>query len=208
MTDFIYERKKINDSITVEEISGGSRYSGKVWQAFARQIYCENGRDGYREIGHFSSGAPFLYNADERVSISHTDGMLTVASRKVPSDLQLSEFHPKFALGIDVERADRVKVLKLRERFLTEEELKLISPDSPEQNIVAWTAKEAMYKAALTPGINWRENLLIKELPTSEKPGKGLLKLPGGEFPVKLNTYNTEGNTADNTAGYIVTVCH
>lgn len=183
--DFIYERFKTSDHIKVETVTGGGRYKGKVWQEIARQIYCENGKDGYREIGHYASGAPFLYGADERISMSHTQGCLAVATIKTPAEANLSEFSPATALGIDVERADRDKVLGLRERFLCEEELKNIPTDSLEAAVIAWTCKEAMLKAGMDGAIDWRHDIVITTLPTFETPGAGFIRL--GEVTVKLS---------------------
>lgn len=197
--EFIYERKKPAPGLKVEEVTGGEGYHGKVWRALAMQIYCENGRDDYREVGHFASGAPFLYNADEKISISHTDRMLVVATIPVPEDANLSEFDPRHFIGVDTERADREKVLSLRERFLTADELALIPENDLEANIIAWTAKEAMYKAALTPGINWHNDLIIKRLPKEGEDGEGLLRLEGGDFPAVLSVYRS--------GDYLVTLC-
>ena len=197
-TDFIYERKKFPDGLKVEEISGGEDREGKVWRALAMQIYCENGRDDYRDVGHFDSGAPFLFNSDERISISHTDHLLVVATIKASPDSNLSIFDPEAFIGIDTERADRAKVMGLRKRFLSDEELKLV-PDDLESTVVAWTCKEAMLKASLTPGIDWHHDLVIRRLPREDAPGEGLMRLPSGDYPCGLLTYRS--------GEYVVTVC-
>lgn len=198
-TSFIYERKKLQPGLKVEEITGGEDRSGKVWRALALQIYCENGRNDYRELGHFASGAPFLYNADEKISISHTDRLLVVATIPARTESNLSDFDPEAFIGVDAERADREKVMQLRNRFLSEEELKVV-PDTLEANLTAWTCKEAMLKASLTPGINWHHDLIILRLPLPGSPGEGLMRLPSGQYPCMLDTYRT--------ADYIVTLCH
>lgn len=191
--DFIYERFRLPNGVKIEEVSGGSAYKGKVWLQIARQIYCENGKDGYRDMGHYQSGAPFLYDADERISLSHTDGMLVVATLKVAPDATLSEFSPETALGVDVEKADREKVLKLRERFLTAGELGIIPADSLEANIIAWTCKEAMLKAGMDPSIDWRHDIVITTLPGFDSPGHGYIKLEGREIGLNLITLRHEG---------------
>lgn len=193
MDDFIYERSKTPWGIKIETVTGGSHYKGKVWLEIAKQIYCENGKEGYREIGHFRSGAPFLYDADERISISHTDGCLLVATIPVPSDACLSEFSPETALGVDVERADREKVLKLRERFLTAEELEIIPKDSLEANLIAWTCKEAMIKAGMDSNIDWHHDVVITRLPSPNIPGSGIIKLGEETFSLSLSTMQQDG---------------
>lgn len=194
--DFIYERKRLPNGVKIETVTGGGRYSGRVWLEIARQIYCENGKDGFRDIGHFQSGAPFLYEADERISISHTEGCLVVATIMTPQDADLRDFSEETALGVDVERADREKVLKLRDRFLTEEERRLVPADSVEDNVTAWTAKESMLKAGMDPAINWHSDIIITELPSPE--GKGYIILEGRRIELSLYTVK-EG-------GFIITV--
>lgn len=165
MTDFIYWRHPTVPGIKVEEVTGGDSYSGKLWFEMARQLYSENGRNDYREIGHFQSGAPFLYGEDTRISITHCQGMFAVATLAPVADADLSKFDEKTALGIDAERTDREQVLKLRERFLNEDELRMIPADNLLLNLQAWTIKEAVYKAALTAGIDFRKQMTIQRLP-------------------------------------------
>lgn len=169
MEDFIYERINTPVGVKVETVTGGNRYRGKVWRQIAMQIYCENGKDGYREVGHFQSGAPFLYDANDRISISHTEGCLVVATLPVAENTVLSEFSEKAALGIDVERIDREKVMSVRERFLNEKELAWLSAESVERNIIAWTLKEAALKAGMDPSIDFRNDILIVSMPPVAK---------------------------------------
>lgn len=187
MSDFIYERIKTPAGVKLEIITGGTRYKGKVWREIALQIYCENGKDGFREIGHFQSGAPFLYDADERISISDTEGCLVVATIPTPADANLSEFSPATALGVDVEKIDREKALKLRERFLLPEEMSCI-PDSVEANVIAWTCKEAMLKANMDTTIDWLRNIVISDIPLPDKAGKGWVMRNGEKIYYTLQT--------------------
>lgn len=168
--DLIYWRHPTIPGIKVEEISGGENLSPKIWKEMARQLYCENGREEYREIGHYSNGAPFLYGENTRISITHCPGLFAVATLPPTPDIELSEFNEKTAMGIDAERKDRVQVLKIRERFLSEQEQDLIAPDDVEKNIMAWTIKEAVYKACLYEGLDFRNNVVIKKLPLLGPP--------------------------------------
>lgn len=190
--DFTYERIKTQLGVKLEIVSGEPHYKGKVWLEIARQIYCENGKDDYREIGHFPSGAPFLYNEDVRISISHTEGCLAVATVPASPDSNLSEFTPSTALGVDVERADREKVTGLRARFLSESELDIVPAESMEANVIAWTCKEAMLKAGLDPRIDWHHDIIITSLPTFEKEGSGFIRLNGEKFEFRLFTLKYE----------------
>ncbi len=168
--DFIYWRHPTIPGIKVEEITGGEYYKGKVWLDMARQVYCENGREAYREIGHFKNGAPFLYGETARISITHCDGLFAVATLPSTPEVELDSFSARAALGIDAERADRKQVLRIRERFLSSAELSLVPEDDLCLNVLAWTVKEAAYKAALTEGLDFRENIRIVRMPLLAPP--------------------------------------
>lgn len=205
--DFIYWRHRTPVGIKVEEVSGGARFSNwSTWLSMATQVYCENGRDGYRSLEHYDSGAPYLDGELTRISITHTQGLLAVATLPKTPEADLRVFSPRTALGIDAERRDRAKVLDLRERFLSESELKLVAPDDLTANITAWTAKEALYKAALTPGLDWRKDMEILSLPTpmtitkgdDGKPrfhytcGQARLHLADGRYDMELFCYDSD----------------
>ena len=195
-SDFTYWRHTLPCGVKVEEVFGTASGSQRVWRAMAMQIYCENGRDGFREVDHLPCGAPLLADSAARISITHTDGMLAVASLPPTPEADLSIFSTRAALGIDAERADREQVLRLRERFLSEDELKLAGESDVAANITAWTAKEALYKAALTPGLDFREAIRITRLPgVPDAPeGEGEIKFPDGTAaPMQLYSYESEG---------------
>ena len=202
-TEFIYWPHPTPVGIKVEEISGMENRSGEIWRRMALQIYCENGRDGFREIGHFQNGAPFLFGTETRISITHTAHLLAVASLPRTPEANLSEFAPRTALGIDAERLDRAQVLKIRDRFLSPEELDLVNADSLEDNIIAWTAKEALYKAGMTEGIDFRTDITLHSLPRIDRKmnmpgapepilGKASLRIAGKEYEMELYSYESD----------------
>ncbi len=180
-TEFIYCRHKTPIGVKIEEITGAEQRSGRVWQEMARQVWNENGRDDYRSIGHFANGAPYNEtDPDSRISLSHTEGMLVIATLPPTPQIETqSAYNPLIALGVDTERTDREKPHILRTRFLNENELNSL-PDTPAASLLAWTAKEALYKAALTPGLDWRADIGITRLPD---PLAGTL----GEASVRIN---------------------
>lgn len=168
--EFIYWRHPSIPCIKIEEVSGGEEYSGKVWLEMARQVYAENGREAYRDIGHFKNGAPFLFGENSRISISHCPGLFIVATLPPTPECNLGEFSERAAMGIDAEREDRAQVLKIRERFLAPEELELIDSENLEANIIAWTIKEAAYKTMLVEGLDFRRSIRILRLPRLAPP--------------------------------------
>lgn len=101
------------------------------------------------EIVHDSHGAPSLGGDERRVSISHTGGYVVVAIASKDT-----------RMGVDIERfSDRV--LRVRRKFLSGVEQATIAEDDVEANIVAWTIKEAVYKAAEMPGIEFANDIKI-----------------------------------------------
>lgn len=194
-TEFIYWRHSTPVGIKVEEVSGCEQKHGEVWRSMAMQIYCENGRDGYREVGHLPNGAPLLHNEETRISVTHTGHLLVVASLPKTPETNLSEFSVRTAMGVDAERCDRSQVLKVRDRFLSADELTMAAPDDIEANVIAWTAKEALYKAAFVPGIDIRTGLRLLKLPTLDEPhGRAeIIRNPDdAPLPMELYTYKSE----------------
>lgn len=179
-----------------------------IWTEMAYQVYSENGRDGYREIGHFRNGAPFLMGENGRISITHTDHFLAVATLPPTPEVDLSVFSERAAVGIDAERADREQTLRVRERFLSDEELNMIAKDDVRMNVMAWTAKEALYKAAMQEGLDWREDITIIALPKIGpavpvydkkefdpiQTGEAIVKIEDTEYRFVLYSYESEGN--------------
>ncbi len=206
--EFIYWRHKTLPGIKVEEICGAEDKPMPLWKEIAYQVYCENGRDGYREIGNFRSGAPFLQGDSSRISITHTGRFLAVATLPPTPEVELSEFTERAAMGIDAENAERSQVLKIREKFLSDDELVRISGDDVKLNVLAWTAKEALYKAALTEGLDFKEAIRIVNLPKIGPAvpvynheefdpittGEAWVKIGDKEYPFVLYSYESEGN--------------
>lgn len=194
--EFIYWRHVASCGVKLEEVSGGAEKKGKVWRMLAMQVYCENGIDGFRVVEHTDSGAPLLADTQTRISITHTDGLLVVASLPKTPEADLAEFGVRTALGVDTERWDREKVKGLRERFLSAEELEIVDAESVEKNIIAWTSKEALLKAGLRNDVDWRRDITITELPdpASGRLGKGTIKNgKGEEIPMELYCYDSDG---------------
>lgn len=202
-SEFIYWRHDTPIGVRVEEVTGCETKSGNVWRQMARQVYCEYGREGYREIDYAPCGAPLLVGEPYRISITHTGRMLAVASLPKTPEADLATFSLRTAMGIDAEAADRDQVLKLRERFLSAEELAMIPAEDVKANVIAWTAKEALYKAGMMPGLDFRTQVLIRRMPVlvpdldpKRAPGcfgAGVLVIDGKEIEFDLYSYESEG---------------
>ena len=162
--EFVTWRHPTPVGIKVSEVFGMESKSGKLWLEMAKQIYSDAG-DNFLEIRHYKNGAPYIEGLAARISISHTSHFLVVAMLPKTPELDLEKFNTRSAMGVDAERKDRNQVLKIREKFLNDEELAIISPDDTTANIMAWTAKEAAYKAAMTESLDFKNDLVIKKLP-------------------------------------------
>jgi len=212
MEDFIYEKETAPCGVAIETIYGAEKKSAKVWKLFATQIFSESDGD-YREIIHMENGAPLLDGITQRVTLSHTSHFLVVASLPKTPDMDLTEVNPRTAVGIDTEKEDRRQVLKIRDKFLNDEELKLLPAiDDPEKAdasdirayILAWTCKEALYKAALGSASDWKGDYRIISLPaiasdikkaTPERYGKGVVSDPElGRIEMLLSSWMKEGH--------------
>lgn len=164
--EFIYWAHPTAAGIRVEEVSGGEGRSPKARLPMAKQIFSENGKGGiYREIIHTEEGRPLLDGSSQRISVSHAPGLLAVAMLPDTPEADLEQFSLRTCLGIDTERRNRYQVLRIRDRFLSSEESAMIPGDDVEANVLAWTIKEAVFKALLSEGIDFRKAIRIETMP-------------------------------------------
>ena len=201
--EFVTWHHKTPVGVKVEEVFGMDSKSGKVWIELARQIFCEQGNPNYRVIGHFNNDAPYLEGYNGRISVTHTTHLLAVAMLPKTPEVNLEEFNPRAAMGIDAESLQRKQVLNIRSKFLSEEELELVPVDNLEANIIAWTSKEALYKAAMTPGLDFTSQIKLIKLPVlypepdkipAPVLGEAIISFPQGEnFSMKLFSYVSYG---------------
>ncbi|MDE5843215.1 MAG: 4'-phosphopantetheinyl transferase superfamily protein [Muribaculaceae bacterium] len=183
-TEFIYWRYETSAGVRVEQLSGGEDKSSRLWKILALQVFGENGIDRYREVGHFPSGAPFLEDSAQRISISHTPHFMVVASLPRTPEAHLEEFNLRTAMGIDAEKADREQAVNVVERIMNDDEKELmhrlavhiaegdghhtpveIKDAATRAAVLTWTIKEALYKAALDEGVDFARNLKILKYP-------------------------------------------
>ena len=96
-------------------------------------------------IGHQQSGAPYLIGSDLFISISHSRHYAAIS------------LSPSPGIGVDIEES-RSQLRKVAPRVLSESELAAYG-HSDDMLLQAWTLKEALYKAALTPGLDFRRDI-------------------------------------------------
>ncbi len=122
----------------------------KEWIAVRVLLYAMLGE--VRKIVYADSGAPELQDSEAHISISHTTGYVCVA---------LSE---QKRMGVDIEQcSDRVE--RVKSRFVREdEELSTLT-----QLLVAWSAKEAVYKLLQRSAVDFLEHLRIGNLAEADE---------------------------------------
>lgn len=196
--EFVTWQHKTYVGVKVSEVFGMDNKGGRVWQEMARQIYSEQGEPNYRIIEHYDNGAPYLEGYSGRISITHTSHFMAVASLPKTPEINLDSFNPRSAMGIDAESLKREQVLKIRNKFLCKEELEMIPENNLEANILAWTSKEAIYKSAFTPGLDFSKNIIIEKLPKLQSnPVSGTPEILGKAkiiFPENINIPPQEMN--------------
>lgn len=186
--------------VKVSEVFGMDTKSGKVWIELAKQIYAEENESNYRVIEHYDNGAPYLEGVNYRISLTHTTHLLAIASLPKTPEINLREYNPRTAIGIDAEPLNRDQVIKVRDKFLSEEELILVDSDNLESNIIAWTSKEALYKASFYSGLDFKQDIRLISLPKLENPdykdkvqlGKAFLNFPkeSSRYPQEMILYS------------------
>lgn len=98
------------------------------------------------ELCHRPDGSPFLEGCEREISISHCRGYAALAagSRK--------------RIGVDIE-TPRATLRRVIPKFLSSEESVRITAD--DDLLRAWTVKEALYKAAGVPGVDFANDVTL-----------------------------------------------
>lgn len=101
-------------------------------------------------VGYEPSGRPFLENAPYRVSISHTKDHAAVI------------LHPNRSVAIDIEQR-APKVMRLQHKFMNEPELAVMDEaDALGYTLIAWSAKESLFKVIGREGVDFKQHLLLQ----------------------------------------------
>lgn len=99
-------------------------------------------------IYYSPNGRPFLVDSHWHISISHTKGYAAVM-------LSRSE-----QVGIDIEYVSP-RAMRLKQRFLSTEELSLFCGEELCLPVLAWSAKETAFKMLGLEDVDFREQLFI-----------------------------------------------
>lgn len=107
-----------------------------------------------QKIAHYSSGKPYLPDADLNISVSHTKGYLAIG------------LHPSKEVGIDIEQVSE-RVRKVTSRFVRKDELRgvasHISSIQLYEFLLVWSAKESMFKVLNSSEVDFLEHLHVAD---------------------------------------------
>lgn len=105
-------------------------------------------------VGHRDTGAPYLVGREDiSLTVSHSRDYAAVA------------FSAERTVGVDIEQW-REQLVRVAPRVLSESEMAVYGVSS-DLLLRAWTMKEALYKAALTPGLDFRRDIMLPPHPAS-----------------------------------------
>lgn len=117
---------------------------------------------GKKHISYNNLGAPAIEN-ENYISISHTKNIVGIACCE------------KFQIGLDIEPI-RPKVLRVKHKFLSQQEKEQLDINSEEEMTKVWSGKEAMYKIAGRKKIIFAQQLRL--LKKSENDWRGAFHFP------------------------------
>lgn len=98
-------------------------------------------------LAHREDGSPYIDGSGLSISISHS------------RDYACITFSPSLTVGVDIEQP-RTQLRRVAPRVLSDSELAVYGA-SDSLLLRAWTLKEALYKAALTPGLDFRRDIML-----------------------------------------------
>lgn len=123
----------LNDIATVTSVSRKSEML--TTRILLRDMF---GKD--TKLLHRHDGSPFVEgHEDLNISISHSQEYVAIAT------------HPTLSIGVDIEHW-RPTLARVKEKFLTPQEIAVYN--TPSLLLLAWTAKEAVFKAARITGLS------------------------------------------------------
>lgn len=119
---------------------------------------------------HDAQGAPLIEGCEEAISVTHGAGMAVVAVSRASS------------VGVDVE-CWREQLVRVKARYVADDDL-CSSATEQERLLTLWTDKEAVYKAARTPGLALLDIHVCGDIATACGCSYRLTHF--GEFPVRI----------------------
>jgi 4'-phosphopantetheinyl transferase EntD len=120
-----------------------------------------------KEIAYRPNGKPYLSDYSYHVSISHTNykGLSQLHPTTKGNDKLLGYvamvLNEEKEIAIDIEMISP-RILKIKDRFLTEKEVKSISADNETVHLLLhWSAKESVFKILNAENVNYQSQIHI-----------------------------------------------
>lgn len=145
--------KALSPSIEDESFLQSFKHPNKRLEWLAGRLLlkdlCANLGLNYQGVRKTAHGKPVLQHLDPEISLSHSFPMVAAII-----DLNQQQ------VGIDIEQK-RLKVLRLKEKFMTKNEIVEIGPEDFTKATLIWSAKETLYKIYAKKGLVFKEDLEI-----------------------------------------------
>ena len=147
-SDWFKEQLNLVPSLWVEYESLVNDSIRHRWLA-SRYAVQQVSRQSPLEVIKDQSGRPYLGVERKSLSLSHCEGFVAA-------------IHSDISVGIDVERISS-RVQKIKNYFMRDEELDLLGIDN-ESLILAWSAKESIYKWLGEKHLGYKSQLCIRSI--------------------------------------------
>jgi phosphopantetheinyl transferase (holo-ACP synthase) len=119
----------------------------RQWLSY-RNMICQILESPKAPVHNDANGKPIIQGHPFHVSISHTDDYSAV----ILSD--------RYEVGIDIEKL-RPRILKVKEKFLSDNELEMTRAGGLEKPTILWCAKEALYKLYGRRNLDFRKHISL-----------------------------------------------
>lgn len=121
-------------------------------------------------VHYDENGKPFCIDNNAHISISHSKNYIAVA------------IHPEKATGVDIETISE-RALRVCNKFLSDDEQKEIGGENPKLNfLLAWSAKEALYKIIGKQAVDFRSQLRVFPFEPHTEGIMKVLHIPADKF--------------------------
>ena len=147
---------------SVEHIHSASRRAERLaWRSLLREL------EPAAQVEYHPSGKPAIKNSKyQHLSVSHCRDFVAVALSSKPC-------------GIDIERCDR-NFGRVKSRYMSDEEAMLSAHN--DWSAVVWCAKEALYKMAGREGVDFKRDIIIRNVQMQDASWKLSAELFGTEL--------------------------
>lgn len=180
-SEVLYDKTVLSDSDKVRYATFGNERRKSEFLAVRNILLHLAGQNV--EVDYNKHGKPFLAGHNKFISISHSQDFAAV----ILSDVDM---------GIDVESVSR-KIERIAARFLSTQELEWINDltDSHLTKIIAWCAKEAIYKMMGQTDVEFREQIAIQAFnPANDSTFDAWFTHPTKNANIRANFERVENN--------------